>query len=74
MKTINWKLEGMRCGACAHMIQARLVREPGVKHAEVSYPAGTVRILLDAHAAGLDQVRELIERAGYRVDTGEAAA
>ena len=47
VKTISWKIEGMRCGACARTIEARLIREPGVRQAEVTYPTGTARILLD---------------------------
>lgn len=68
MKTISWKIEGMRCGACARTIEARLVREPGVRQAEVTYPLGTARILLDPDVADLDPVIGLLEQAGYRIE------
>lgn len=69
MKTINWKIEGMRCVGCARTIEARLVREPGVRHAEVAYPDGTARILVDPQVAHLDAVVGLLEQAGYQIDT-----
>lgn len=73
VKTISWKIAGLRCTACTRTIEARLVREPGVRHVDVSYPAGTARILLDSQAADLDDVRGLLEQAGYRIEPGEAA-
>jgi copper chaperone CopZ len=72
VKTINWKIEGMRCGACARTIEARLVREPGVRQAEVAYPAGTARIFLDADVANLAALIGLLQQAGYRVESQPA--
>ena len=72
MKTINWKIGGMRCGACARTIQARLEREPGVIQAEVVYPAGTARFLVDVQVANLDPVVALLEQAGYRIETQQS--
>ncbi|NBA95227.1 cation transporter [Pseudomonas sp. R5(2019)] len=72
MKTINWKIEGMQCGACARTIEARLVREPGVMQVEVAYPAGTARIFVDAQVADLNQVVALLEQAGYRIETQQS--
>lgn len=72
VKTISWKIEGMRCGACARTIEARLAREPGVRQAEGAYPAGTARILLDPHVAALDRVVGLLEQAGYRIESQPA--
>lgn len=69
MKTIHWKIEGMRCGACARTIEARLAREPGIREAEVAYPAGTARILVKTHIARLDALIGLLEQAGYRIET-----
>lgn len=74
MKTIGWKIEGMRCVGCARTIEARLVREPGVRQAEVAYPAGTARIVVDWRVARLDAVAGLLEQAGYRIDTHPGSA
>lgn len=74
MKTINWRIEGMRCVGCARTIEARLVREPGVRQAEVAYPAGTARILVDPQVARLDAVAGLLRQAGYRIDTQPGSA
>lgn len=73
MKTISWKIEGMRCGACARTIEARLFREPGVRQAEVAYPAGTARILLDPQVADLDRVVGLLDQAGYRIESQQGS-
>lgn len=69
MKMIHWKIEGMRCGACARTIEAWLAREPGIREAEVAYPAGTARILVETHIARLDALIGLLEQAGYRIET-----
>lgn len=74
MKTINWKIEGMRCVGCARTIEARLAREPGVRQVEVAYLAGTARILVDPQVARLDAVVDLLEQAGYRIDTQPGSA
>lgn len=69
MKKISWKIEGMHCGGCARTIEARLNREPGVRQAEVAYPAGTARMLVDPDVAMLERVIDLLEQGGYRVQT-----
>jgi len=68
MKTVTWKIDGMRCSGCAKTIEARLLREPGVARAEVSHASGTARLLVDPQIASLDAVMALIEQAGYRVE------
>ena len=68
VKTISWKIEGMRCGACARTIEARLIRVPGMRQAEVSFPAGSARILLNPHVADLGPMIGLLQQAGYRVE------
>lgn len=68
MNIVRWQIEGMQCGACARTIEARLAREPGVRSAEVNYPAGTVRLLLDDATVRLDHVIVLLQQAGYRVE------
>ncbi|ODV13048.1 MAG: hypothetical protein ABT20_02755 [Rubrivivax sp. SCN 70-15] len=58
----------MQCSACARTIEARLAREPSVRHVEVKYPAGTVRLLLDHASPRLDDVIALLHDAGYRIE------
>lgn len=67
MKTVSWRIDGMRCSACARTIQTRVMLEPGVRHAEVRYQAGTVRLMLDDANVPLDPVIALLLQAGYRV-------
>lgn len=67
MKTVTWKIEGMHCEGCAKTIEVRLAREPGVRHAEVSFPSSSARLLIDPQTASAEELAKLIERAGYRI-------
>jgi copper chaperone CopZ len=67
VKTVNWQIDGMQCRACARTIEGRLVREPGVRLAEVMYPSGEVRLLLDDASVRLEPMIALLQQAGYRV-------
>lgn len=73
MESITWKIEGMRCGGCAHTVQARLISEPGVRQAVVTYPPGVARMLVDPAIAKLEPVIGLLEQAGYRIEAQEGA-
>ncbi len=72
-------VEGIRCAACAWLIERALVREPGV--ATVSVNAATSRLALefDPQATPLSRLVALLARLGYRVhcparDDARAAA
>lgn len=59
------RLSGMHCAACAGLIEALLLRQPGVRAAQVS-PA-TQRLTLDWAPAdtSLEHLRRELRRAGY---------
>jgi Hg(II)-responsive transcriptional regulator len=74
MKTVELKIEGMHCDGCAATIERLLVREAGVKAANVSYAAGKARIFYDPGATELARITAAIEKAGYRVEGDRATS
>ncbi|MET0208926.1 MAG: heavy metal translocating P-type ATPase [Burkholderiaceae bacterium] len=59
-------IEGMTCASCASRVEKRLLALPGVLGAEVNL--ATERATVSATPqAGLVQLREAVQRAGYRV-------
>jgi copper chaperone CopZ len=67
MKTITFKIEGMRCDGCADTIKALVEKEPGVRMAIVSFDEGQARILYDPQAVGEDCLIAAIQKPGFRV-------
>lgn len=65
MNTTTIKIQGMHCGGCAQRVKRVLEREPGVREAAVTFEAGEARVKYDEQAVTTDQLRCLIERAGY---------
>lgn len=69
MKSVIFKIAGMRCGGCAQTIEALLEAEAGVRGAEVSYDAGQARVLYDPKATSEERLAAAVTRAGYSVAT-----
>ncbi len=67
MKTTIFKIEGMRCDACANTIRNIVENEAGVRMASVSFSEGIARVLYDPNAVGEDRLAEAIQRPGFRV-------
>jgi len=67
MKTITFKIEGMRCDGCADTIKTLIEKEPGVRMASVSFDEGRARILYDPQAVGEDRLIATIQKPGFRV-------
>ena len=67
MKTITFKIEGMRCDGCADTIKTLIEKEPGVRMASVSFDEGQARILYDPQAVGEDRLIAAIQKPGFRV-------
>ena len=77
-RSITLVVEGIRCAACAWLIERALAREPGVATASVN--AATARLAIEWRAATpLSHFVALLARLGYRLhcpareDAGEAA-
>jgi Cu+-exporting ATPase len=71
METVNWKVEGMSCSACAQTINGFLEKK-GMKEVRVSLTAGEAHFL---NEPGLPEVelKKGIEGLGYHVAEGAAA-
>lgn len=67
MKTVVFRVDGMRCGGCAQTIKALVEKEPGVRKATVSFPDKEARILYDSQATAEDRLIAAIEKPGFRV-------
>ncbi len=66
MSTITMKITGMHCDGCAARIKSVLEKDPGVRKASVSYPAGTAEISFRPQSASEPKLVEIIERAGFK--------
>lgn len=64
MTTTILSVEGMTCGSCVAHVEASLAI-PGVDHVDVDLAKGSVAIT-HASSVSLDQLIEVIARAGYR--------
>lgn len=67
MKSATFKIEGMRCDACARTIQTVITTEPGVQTAAVSFKDGQARVLYDPRGTAAERLVAAIEKAGFRV-------
>ncbi len=65
MSKITIKITGMHCDGCAARIKSVLEKDPGVRVASVSYPAGTAEIRFSPQSVGEHRLVEIIERAGF---------
>jgi Cu+-exporting ATPase len=62
------KVSGMTCAACARGLQATLEREKGVKQAEVKMETETAIILYDDAQTSEQQLREAINKTGFKAE------
>lgn len=67
MKSVTFRIEGMRCGGCVDTLKALLGAEAGVHAAEVSLERGEARVLYDPKLADPQRLAATIEKPGYRV-------
>jgi copper chaperone len=72
MRTMIFRIEGMRCEACANTIKGLVERQPGVRLASVSFEHRQARVLYDPESVEADQLVESIQRPGFRVIGQEA--
>jgi len=65
LETIELKIKGMDCEACAGVIRNKLLETPGVAGAEVHYPAGHAVVRYDAARVTPDELLAAVKSAGY---------
>ncbi|MBA2449137.1 MAG: copper-translocating P-type ATPase, partial [Chloroflexi bacterium] len=64
---VTLPIEGMTCASCVRRIEKGLSRVPGVHEASVNLATEKARVVYDPAVAGLDQLTEAVEKAGYKV-------
>lgn len=66
LETVTLKIEGMTCAACSASVEKVLSRLDGVESASVNLAANTAKIVYSSDAVRLRDIREAVERAGFK--------
>ena len=59
---------GMTCASCVSRVERALGKVPGVEAASVNLATERARVRFDPARVGADDLRQAVERAGYRVE------
>jgi len=65
-RSIVLVIDGVRCAACAWLIERVLRRKPGIEDASVNAATARARVLWDPQRIGLDDLLRSIHAIGYR--------
>jgi len=65
------KVSGMTCGACSVSVKSALTKVKGVKSADVSYEKGVATVVYDDEQTNEQQLRETINRTGFKPEPPE---
>jgi Cu+-exporting ATPase len=68
-KQITIPVEGMTCASCVAHVEHALQGVPGVTGVSVNLAAEKASVALSATEASLEQLRQAVTRAGYKVPT-----
>jgi len=71
LETLELKIAGMDCEACAGVIRNKLLETPGVAAAEVHYPAGHAVVRYDAARVTPEALLAAVKNAGYSAALAE---
>jgi copper chaperone CopZ len=71
LETVQLRISGMVCEACAGVVRSRLVETAGVAEAEVDYPSGHARIQYDPSKVAPAQLLEAVNATGYKASVAE---
>lgn len=72
LATVEMKITGMSCEACAGVVKAKLRETPGVIEAEVDYPTGRAQVKYDPSEADAGKLIEAVDATGYTASLPEA--
>lgn len=61
------QVSGMFCEMCAALIEKELEKQPGVRSAHIRFAQGAVEVEYEPSKVSLEQLRSIIEKAGYKV-------
>lgn len=68
LETVELKISGMTCEACAGTVRYELNRTPGVAKAEVEYPSGRATVKYDPTQTDTAKLVEAVNATGYRAE------
>ena len=66
VQTVELKISGMSCEACASVVKSKLLETPGVAEAEVHYPAGNAQVRYDPAITDPAKLIEAVNATGYK--------
>lgn len=66
------RISGMTCGACGVAVKKSLEKTKGVKHVEVSTEKGLATIVYDDSQVTEQQLRDAINKTGFKAEGAEA--
>lgn len=66
-QTVNYRIGGMTCDACAKHVEHAVQQLPGVQAVTVSYDQGTAQVRFDAAKSPAAQVEQAINGTGYKI-------
>lgn len=72
LETVELKVSGMSCEACAGVVKYKLMETPGVTQAEVDYPAGRATVSYDPAKADIARLIEAVNATGYSASLADA--
>jgi copper chaperone CopZ len=67
LKTIQMRITGMTCPACARGLEASFRKMAGVEKATIDYAAGQAVITFDPSKQSADSFSKLVADCGYKV-------
>ncbi len=68
METINLRLKGMGCAACAHRIEKALQNVPGVDRCSVNFAIAQAKVEYDPQQTNLAIIQKAVNDAGYSAE------
>ncbi|MFO1417615.1 MAG: heavy-metal-associated domain-containing protein [Methylotetracoccus sp.] len=69
MNSIQFKVQGMKCGGCESSVKEAVSACAGVVSVKASHKEQTVDVEYDAAAADLDAVRKAISDKGFTISS-----
>lgn len=65
-KTVQMRIAGMTCAACAHGLEASFHKMAGVEKAAIDYESGRAMIMFDPAKQSAESLSKLVAECGYR--------
>lgn len=74
LKSVELKISGMTCEACAGVVKYNLLDAPGVAEAEVDFPMGRATVKYDPTQTEPAKLIEAVDATGYQAELSEPAS